>query len=193
MGITSRHPRMDRIRRRRRFRMSWEPLEERRMLSTLRWTNPSGGDWDTASNWVNTTDPNDHHVPTSSDDAQINVSGITVTHSANASDSLHSLTSQATLKIAAGSLALAASATISNLNRPFGTLTGAGDLTVTGALNWTGGTMSGAGTTAVAQGGTLNLSGDLTLDARTLANAGTATYSLNGFTRFTMADSAAIA
>jgi RHS repeat-associated protein len=174
--------------------MSWEPLEERRMLSTLRWTNPAGGDWDTASNWVNTANPNDHHVPTAADDAQINTSGITVTHSSNTSDAVHTLTSQATLQIAFGSLAIAAASTISNLNLSSGTLTGAGALTVTGVLNWTGGTMSGAGTTTVAQGGTLNLAGDLRLDARTLANVGTATWSLNPgvFTQFFMADSATI-
>jgi RHS repeat-associated protein len=149
------------------------------MLSTVRWINASGGDWDTPSNWVNTADPSDHHVPTASDDAQINLSGITVTHSSNASDSIHSLTSQATLMISAGSLAIAASSTVSNLDLS-GTLTGEGDLTVTKTLNWTGGTMSGTGTTTVPANGTLNLldlSGGLFLDGRTLVNAGIATWS----------------
>jgi YD repeat-containing protein len=162
------------------------------MLSTMRWTNPSGGDWDTAGNWVNTSNSSDHHVPTSGDDAQINFSGITVTHSSSTNDSIRSLTSQATLSFSSGSLSIAAASTTPILNLSFGTLTGSGDLTVTKALDWTGGAMSGTGTTTVGEGGTLDLAGDLTLDARTLANAGTATYSDGGFNRFTMADSAAI-
>ena len=56
------------------------------------WTNPAGGDWDTASNWVNAADPSDHHVPTDYDNAEINISGITVTHDASTSDSVYSLT-----------------------------------------------------------------------------------------------------
>jgi RHS repeat-associated protein len=150
------------------------------MLSTVRWTNPTGGDWDTPSNWVNTAAPSDHHVPTASDDAQIDVSGIMVTHASLIDDSVHSLNSQATLSISGGSLSIAASSTVSNLNlggQNLGTLTGVGDVTVTKTLNWTGGTMSGTGTTTVPPGGTLNLSGQLTLDGRTLANAGIATWS----------------
>jgi RHS repeat-associated protein len=192
MRLNSHRMPLKKTRDRRRYRTTLEPLEDRLMLSTLRWTNPAGGDWDTASNWVNTADPNDHHVPTASDDAQINTSGITVTHSTNVSDSIHSLTSQAALSISFGSLSIAAASTIGELDFASGTLTGAGALTVTGALNWTGGTMSGAGTTTVAAGGQLNLSGNPYLSSRMLTNAGTATYSLipGSFTLFSMDDSA---
>ena len=62
------------------FRPAWERMEDRTLLATMLWANSAGGDWDTRSNWVNSTDSSDHHVPTSSDDAEINVSGITVTH-----------------------------------------------------------------------------------------------------------------
>jgi hypothetical protein len=57
-----------------------------------------------------------------------------------------------------------------------GTLAGPGDLTVTGLLTWTGGTMSGSGRT-VANGG-MAVSGPAgkTLDGRALDNAGTATW-----------------
>jgi len=41
---------------------------------------------------VNSTNPSDQHVPTSSDDAVIDISGITVTHSSNTADSVNSLT-----------------------------------------------------------------------------------------------------
>src|SRR5438876_870776 len=75
---------------RRRHRLAFLPrvegLEVRRVLSTLVWENPGGGDWDDAANWVNAADASDHHVPTASDDAQINVSGITVTHASTVDD-----------------------------------------------------------------------------------------------------------
>jgi hypothetical protein len=58
------------------------------------------------------------------------------------------------------------------------TLTGSKGLTITGQLDWTDGTMTGAGTTNVAAGATFNLSGAATktLDHRTLNNSGTATW-----------------
>src|SRR5262249_35055717 len=60
-----------------------------------------------------------------------------------------------------------------------GTLT-SGDLTVTGLLTWSGGTISGAGTTT-AQGG-LTLNGPYrVLDGRTLLNPGTATWTSGTF------------
>ncbi|MBI5773962.1 MAG: hypothetical protein HZA89_09510, partial [Verrucomicrobia bacterium] len=61
-----------------------------------------------------------------------------------------------------------------------GTLDGAGALTVTNTMAWTGGTMGdAAGTTTIAAGGTLEMSGSSqkTLQSRTLNNAGTVTWS----------------
>ena len=55
-------------------------MEERTLLATMIWTNAAGGDWDTTSNWVNAANSSDQHVPTSSDNAEIKLSGITVTH-----------------------------------------------------------------------------------------------------------------
>jgi hypothetical protein len=78
--------------RRRTFLPGWEAMEDRTLLSTMDWINAVGGDWDVASNWVNSTNPSDQHVPTSSDDAVIDISGITVTHSSNTADSVNSLT-----------------------------------------------------------------------------------------------------
>ena len=55
-----------------------------------------------------------------------------------------------------------------------GTLTGAGDVTVNGALNWNGGTMAGMGHTIISPGATMAIaSGTL---QRTLDNSGTATW-----------------
>jgi hypothetical protein len=156
------------------------------MLSPVRWTNPSGGAWDTPGNW--STDKR----PGAGDDVVIDTPGITVEHTSAASDAIHSLISQATIGRSGGSLSIAAPSTMTRLNPSFGTLTGAGALSVTGALNRTNGKMSGTGTTTAAEGSTLALPGDLKPDARTLANAGTATYSPNGYLLFTMGDSATI-
>ena len=72
-------------------RLWLEGLEDRLLLSTIRWTNPAGGDWDTAANW----DLN--RVPVAADDAVIDTAGITVTHGVGTSDAVHSITSQAAL------------------------------------------------------------------------------------------------
>src|SRR4051794_41004017 len=174
MRLTSRHEWMHKTRQHRRWRTSLELLEDRLMLSPVRWINSSGGDWDTPSNWSTGA------LPGTGDDAIIDMPGITVTHSANATDAINSVTSQATLGISGGSLSIATSSTTRNLNFSFGTLTGNGDLTVTGALNWSGGIMSGGGTTTAAVSAQLNLSGSPILDGRTLTNAGTATWSGQG-------------
>ncbi len=86
-----------------------------------------------------------------------------------------SITGAGTARLAGGTLTVTGSRTVSNLNLVGGTLTGTGELTVTGTLNWTGGTMGGTGSTSIAIGGTLNASGDnaKTLNTRTLNNAGT--------------------
>src|SRR5262249_26963016 len=58
-------------------------------------------------------------------------------------------------------------------------LTGTGTLTVSGTLNWSGGTFGGSGATIVAASGTLAISGSATkvVDARVLTNAGSGTWS----------------
>ena len=76
----------------------WETMEERTLLSTMIWTNSSGGNWDTASNWVNQGNSADHHVPTASDDAVLDLTGITVTHSAG-TDTVQNVTSSSNLTL----------------------------------------------------------------------------------------------
>jgi RHS repeat-associated protein len=73
-----------------------------------------------------------------------------------------------------------------------GTLTGTDSVSVIGTLNWAGGTMSGAATTTVAQGATLNLSGAPILDGRTLVSAGTATWTGGQFVQIGMSNGATI-
>ena len=60
------------------------------------------------------------------------------------------------------------------------TLSGTGSLTFSSTLNWTGGTMSGTGTTTIPIGGTLSISGTAyakSLDGRTISNRGTIAWS----------------
>ncbi len=167
--------------RRKVFLPGYEPMEKRELLATMVWTNPAGGDWDTAANWVNLADSNDQHVPMASDDAEINLSGITITHASGTSDLVNSLTvaSGSPLSLSSGTLSIASASTVSgDLTMAGGTLTGAGTLTVNGAMTWTGGTMSGTGAT-IAEGGLAigdpNTPEQMFLDQRTLDNQGAAT------------------
>ena len=114
--MSRRHRDPVRVRSHRR-RPALEALEERTLLATMLWDNPSGGDWDIATNWVNQANPLDNHVPRSSDDAQINTAGITVTHSTTSIDSVHSLSSSANLTISAGSLSVINALTITQANK----------------------------------------------------------------------------
>jgi RHS repeat-associated protein len=157
-----------------------EALEDRLMLSTVRWINSGGGDWDTPSNW------SEGALPGAGDDVIIERPGITVTHSNAVTDSIRSLTSQASITLSGSSLSIAAESTIQgdlSLTNA-ATLAGPGDLTVTGTLTLSDATMKGRGTTTVAPGGRLNLSGNAILDGHTLANAGTATWSAGSIVLF---------
>src|SRR5262249_57404893 len=93
------------------------------------------------------------------------------------------------LSVSSGSASFAGTMTLTipALTVSGGTLQSGGDLTVTGLLSWSGGTMSApAGTTpapkTVAQGG-MSLSGSSyrILDGRTLENPGTATWTGGDF------------
>ena len=74
-------------------------------------------------------------------------------------------------------LTLAANVTAANLELTDGTLDGAGNLTISGALNWLAGTMSGTGVTTIAPGATLSLTGNLLKNLqRTVNNTGSVTW-----------------
>jgi uncharacterized repeat protein (TIGR01451 family) len=71
-----------------------------------------------------------------------------------------------------------------------GTLTGAQNITVTNALTWNSGTMSGAATTSIPSGATMTQAGVGTLDGRTLSIGGT--LNVNGFNYFYMQNNASV-
>ena len=147
-------------------------LEDRTLLSTVTWINPSGGDWDTPSNWSTGT------VPGPADDAVIGLSGVTVTHSTSAADSVNSLTisaSDASLEFSNGSLSLSANSSMAgDLMIQGGTLSTLATLTVAGPLTWSGGVLNSTG--AIDAEGGMDITGG-TLDGVTLNNEGAATCS----------------
>ena len=165
-----------------------ELLEDRLTPATVNWINSSGGDWNTAGNWQD--DQGVHRVPGAGDDTVINFSGITVTHSTTAINSINSLNSKANVSIANGTLSIASASTTTDFTLSGGILTGAGTLTVSSAMTWLNGKMSGTGSTVIAAvrepaTGQPGSSSVWTLDTRTLSNAGTATFGgAAGLTQF---------
>jgi hypothetical protein len=110
------------------------------------------------------------------DDAVINISGITVTHTIG-SHSVRSLTSQADVNFSAGSLVVATDSEIDgalNLSGG-GTLSVGGNLKLEGQFTCSGGTLSGSGR-AVADGGVILTGFGIAFDAVTLVNTATATW-----------------
>jgi fibronectin-binding autotransporter adhesin len=65
--------------------------------------------------------------------------------------------------------------TVASLALSSGSLGGSAKLTVQGTASWTGGIMTGTGTTEVAEGGSLTVSGGVLTLERTLSNRGVAT------------------
>jgi hypothetical protein len=146
----------------------------------LVWTGGTGN-WNAAGNW------SPAQVPTAADNAWITNSGTyTVTVPAGTTATSGSLTvggasGTQTLALDRATLTIGgASAINANGHLDFlvsqSVLTGAGNLTVNGTLNWANGTMSGTGTTTIGSGGVLAIgSGGVTF-GRTLTNAGTGSW-----------------
>jgi hypothetical protein len=125
-------------------------LEDRLAPAVVSWIAGSG-DWDTAGNWLDSSNQT-NHVPGSTDDAVVSTAaGVSVTHS---SDS-----------------------TVNKLTLAGATLDGPGSILSNGIFTWSGGTLSGGGSLTAAGG--MSLSGSLTLDGCTLVNPSgqTATWS----------------
>ncbi|HST56708.1 MAG TPA: DUF6531 domain-containing protein [Solirubrobacteraceae bacterium] len=144
---------------------------------TVNWTGGVHDSlWTSAGNWSSGS------VPSSSDRACV-TTAVTVKVTSGVSR-VGSLSSAGTLMIAGGSLELTSASTgssVASLTVQSGTMLGAGALTVSSVLSWTGGTLSGAGSTVLASGatGTVNPGNlnQVTLDQRTLVNQGTLTWS----------------
>ena len=155
-------------------RLEW--MEPRSLLSAITWTGGAGdNNWDSVANW------NPERVPTSTDDVTINTSANVVYSLANVTDSINSLTSTEPLTISAGGISIAAASTIGSLSISGGTLTGTGDVSVSGLVTLTAGTLSGSSSLNANGGILINLAGGrFNLDGRTVNNAAGFTATWNG-------------
>ncbi len=158
----------------------------------MMWDNPAGSDWDTASNWVNSANPSDQHVPTASDDAVIDLPDITVTHDSG-TDSVNSIASQDPIVVNGGTLTIDSASTInSSLTVFINSQTNSGaTLGVNGALAVNGlftlgasSTLTGSGTVDAYGGLELGAGGSpiytVSIQGTTLNNHGAATTDVNG-------------
>lgn len=128
--------------------------------------------WSNAANW----DPDG--IPGAADDVVIDAPGSITVAYLSLGTSIHSLTCAETLSIGISSLSIAAPSTIANLKYTnAGTLTGAGDVTVTGTATLNNsGVLAGTGHLIVAAGGTLTISGVFAIQ-KNIDNYGTGTWS----------------
>ena len=147
----------------------------------LVWTGGTGN-WNAAGNW------SPAQLPTTADNAIITNTGTyTVTLPPGSTGTAGTITvggtsGTQTLAIDRATLTIGGASVINaNGHLDFlvaqSVLTGAGNLTVNGIINWANGTMSGTGTTTIGSGGLLAIgSGGVTF-GRTLNNNGTGTWS----------------
>lgn len=153
---------------------------------TTTWTGGAGdGAWGSGGNW--STDD----VPSA--DAVVCIpAGATVTVSASAAEAGSIQADGATVTLTGGSLAISQDSVIGTVVQSGGALSTA-DLLITDALNWTGGTMLGAGTTTLANtaaGAVTTTQGAaaILLDGHSLVNDGTLTIDCSQATDPTATD-----
>ncbi|HEV3319323.1 MAG TPA: DUF6531 domain-containing protein [Solirubrobacteraceae bacterium] len=148
-------------------------------LCTDAWTGPGEGTWQTAADW------SAEHVPASTDVACIGTGKtVKVTEGARQAGVVQG---EGALVISGGSLELTNSlleeaSRVHSLTLEGGALTGAATLNVSSAFSWTGGTMSGTGSTVLESGvtsGSINpgVGHSVSLTKRRFVNEGTLTWS----------------
>ena len=136
---------------------------------TITWVGGTGSSWQTPANWNPARLPADDHVC---------LGGATVIYGSTTT-SILTVTGTGTLSITGGTLNVtdeAEASSLFDLSLAGGTLGGAGDLAVNHTFSWTGGTMSGIGTTTIAAPATLIRSAQNTVflsDGRLLEIIGT--------------------
>ncbi len=134
---------------------------------TVNWVPNASGNWSNGANWSTGS------VPGPGDNACVDVpADITVTHDSG-DDSVATLVSAENLVLSGGSLSLAGPSFVyRSFTHGFGTLAGAGSLTVRGLFTWSGGTQEGPGQTLGAGGILLDGSTTtMTMTGRTIVNA----------------------
>lgn len=140
---------------------------------TTSWTGAAGdGAWGTSGNWSTGSVP-------SADDTVCIPSGDAATISSETAVAASLQADGATVTLTGGSLSLTESSIIGNLAQQGGTLSTA-DLLVTDSMTWTGGTMTGSGTTTLSADATSTVTttsgaDPIVLDGQALVNQGTLT------------------
>ena len=152
-----------------------ESLEARMLLAAVTW---DGGGGDT--NWQNQLNWDGDAIPTTADDVTIGsqYAGLTVVSTADVE--VNTIQSEADLLILESRFTIGSDSSFTGLiiEHPNSELSGSGDITVTGLLDWRDGTLSGSGAVHAQGGIRINDSGqrDLVLDGRTLNNVATAVW-----------------
>ena len=142
-------------------------------LCTDTWTGPAEGEWTTAEDWST------GKVPTSTDVACIG-SGKTVKVTAGTNET-GVVQGEGTLVISGGSLEVANVLEVSSIKglalSLTGTLTGSGEVDVTGSFSANEGQLKGTGSTVIKSGvsGSVTTGSDLAIVKRTLVNEGSLT------------------
>jgi hypothetical protein len=147
----------------------FEGLEARTLLSVVTWDG-GGGDlsWHNPLNWSGDA------LPGPGDDVVIEVPdpSTTITLTQNTATSVHTLVSDASIAISAGTVTLDGDwAENAALTMSGGHINGAGHIYLGSDITWTGGTIDGTGQIHVAPGGAMVIDGDVTL-GRSLINNG---------------------
>ena len=150
------------------FRPRFDNLEDRVVPSTVHWTRPTSGNWDTATNW------DSNAVPGAGDDVVIDVPGnITITHDTG-TDTIQSLVSHQNL-VFSGTSALTITGNFTQSSSRNLTVRDTAHLTVNGAATATGADLT-AGGGAITLSGTATITGgNLTAPGGTITLAGAAT------------------
>ncbi|HEV7528060.1 MAG TPA: RHS repeat-associated core domain-containing protein [Solirubrobacteraceae bacterium] len=145
------------------------------------WTGPSEANWQIASDW------SAEHVPNAGDVACIGAGKTVVIASGTNQSGVVQGEGRIAISGGFGSLELTNSLGLSSIHSLLlahgGTLTGAATLKVTGSLTWSGGRMSGSGSTILASGASGSEEGgeEVFLSQRTFVNEGTFTLASGHF------------
>ena len=142
--------------------------------ANVNWVGGNASFWDLASNWSTGV------LPGAADDAMLGAFNTTLR---SGTFNLQSFSGTGTLSLSGGALGNTLASSLGALNMSAGTLGGTGSITLAGASSWSGGSMSGAGTTSFGDlaitgaatkvlvgGRTLNLNGTTTWSGNTAAN-----------------------
>src|SRR5262245_25198218 len=165
--------RFRRARRRLAHRSAWArlrllPFEDRVVPTTITWSNPAGGDWNTGANWVGGI------APSATDDAVIPDFPGTPTITFSGNTTVHSVVSAERIFFDGGRIwTISADSSLNgglDLLAASQVVTG-GILTLAGTSSWADGTFSGTG--SVRQTGTMTLGTGNHVSNTTFNNEGT--------------------